>query len=206
MAQIKQRGNHQRNRHGDRTFGQNTKRHQNINAVQQSLLWLATVDVHQQQGGRQQSIEQRIGSGDMADHIDAQRGRGNKSSNNGGGVVQVAAAESKNAQRPGHTGQSRWQAEGPHFGTEHTDRGGLQPVNQNRFIEADAVIKPGGDEVIAFKHAAGRFAESPFVMVEQQETTQIQKKEGSDDCQQPHRNLYPGEALIQQMSKINRHR
>jgi hypothetical protein len=77
---------------------------------------------------------------------------------------------------PGAGRQRRRQPETELAHPENADRQRLQPVGQDRLVEAQLAIQVGGDEVAALEHLARGLAERAFVEVEQRKVVQPEKQ------------------------------
>ena len=186
-AQVEQASGHKRNSNCHWAFSQCAECHEYIDPNQQAARRRLRIEIHGQHGGGQNHVEQAVSRGNVGNGIDACSGRCHKRGGNGGLLVCYFAGEGKDRKHPQNASQSGWQPEYPGICAEGCDRGGLEPVNQNGFIETDAIIEVSGDEITTLEHSPCRFAECAFVMVKQQEAVEVHSHQDDDKPQQPER-------------------
>ena len=61
---------------------------------------------------------------------------------------------------------------------------GLEPVDQDRFVESRLAVEVSGDEITPLQHFPGRGTEGPLVDVEQRGRAQLQEKRDKQEGNQ----------------------
>ncbi len=127
-------------------------------------------------------VQQCVGNRRFGDNRDLQRGRHRESGPEGGSRIEPSVGETVDRQSPEGRCDGGRKAKGEFVQTENRHAGGLEPVDEDRFVESQLLVQVGRDEVVRQQHLPCRFAEGPFVQVEQrchpQSGVEAQKERG----------------------------
>ena len=138
---------------------------------------------------RQQQIEQRIGGGGASDGEGAERRRGDSQGEQRGVLAEALTHEQPGRVAPADRSQRRGKAERPFGGPQRQIGEGLQPVDEDRFVEAVFAVEIGGEEVAALEHLARGLGEGALIDIEQGRGTESQQegeqRQGQQQCDQP---------------------
>ena len=159
----------------DRALGQQAEPHPRVCRDEIAAPTVDEVAIEREQRAGDERVEQRI-RGRRARHHERTERAHQHERRHVRGVGREATGEAEQQPAPEPARQRGRQPERPLDRSGDAHRGRLQPVGQDRLVEAQLAVEPRGHVIAACEHLARRFRECAFVHVDQRRRAEVEEQ------------------------------